>query len=108
MSADHLGVEGEPDCVPVQVGDAAPGPRGGGGDHVVHRAQPFTESRDGGLVGQVDHLGADARLAGVRRGQGFGVAAGSDDARSGVQGGQGNRAGQATAAPDDQHGLVFQ
>jgi hypothetical protein len=106
--ADHLGIEGQQHGAPVQVGDPAADPRGGGRDHVVHRAEPFAESGDGGLVGQVHDLGADAGLACVGRGQGFLVTAGRHDMRSGVHGGQGNRAGQAAAPPDDQDGLILQ
>ena len=106
--ADYLGIEGQPDRVPVQVGDPAADPRGGGGDDVIYRAEPFAESGDGGLVGQVDDLGADAGLACVGRGQGFLVTAGRHDARSGVHGGQGNGAGQPATSPDDQDGLVLQ
>ena len=61
--ADHLGVEGQPDGVAVDVGEAAAGARRRGGHHVVHRAEPLAEGGDGGLVGEVDGLGADAGLA---------------------------------------------
>jgi hypothetical protein len=74
---------------------------------VVDRAQPFAKRSDGALVGEVDELGADARLVGVGRGQGFLVAASGDNSRSGVQSGQRNSASEPTAAPDNQHGLVF-
>ena len=75
---------------------------------MVHRAEPFAERGDGGFVGEVDDLGADAGLAGVGRGQGFLVTAGRHDACSEVQSGQGNRTGEPAASPDDQYGLVFQ
>jgi hypothetical protein len=63
--ADHLGVERQPDSVPVQVGDATTGTGRGGGHHVVDGAEPLAESGDGRLVVEVDDLGADTRLADV-------------------------------------------
>ena len=75
---------------------------------MVDRAEPFAEGGDGALVGEVDGLGAHSGLAGVGGGQRFLVASSGDDARSGVQGGDGNDAGEPAAPPDDQHGLVFQ
>ena len=92
---DHLGVERQPDRVPVQVGQAAPGPGRGGGDHVVDRAEPLAEGGDRAFVGQVDALGADPGLAGVGGVQPLLVTAGRDDAGVGVQGGQHDGAGQA-------------
>ena len=50
----------------------------------------------------------DARLAGVGGGQGFPATAGRDDLRARVLGGEGDRAGEPAAAPDDEHGLVLQ
>jgi len=66
---------------------------------VVQRAEPLAERGDGRLVGQVDGLGADARLAGVGGGQGSGVSPGRDDMRARVLGGQGDRAGEPAAGP---------
>jgi hypothetical protein len=106
--ADDLGVERPPDRVPVQVGDPAPGARGRGRHHVIDRAEPLAEGGDRDLVGQVNGLGGDPGLGGVSGAQRFGVAAGRDDLRAGLAGGQGDRSGEAAAAPDDQHGLVLQ
>src|ERR1700683_1417377 len=85
--ADDLGGEGQPDRLPVQVGQVAAGPGGGGGNHVVDGAQPLAEGGDGGFVGQGGGLGADPGLAGVGGGQGLLVPAGRHDAGSGVPGG---------------------
>ena len=105
--ADHLGVERQPDRVPVQVG-RRPRARADAVETTWStRAELFAESGDGGLVGQVDGLGGDAGLAGVGGGEGVLVAAGGDDVRSGVPGGEGDRAGDPAAPPDDQHGLVL-
>src|SRR6266568_2898396 len=72
------------------------------------RPRARAEPGDGRLVGQVDGLGADARLVGVGGAQCVRVAAGRDNLRAGVLGGQGDRAGEPAAAADDEHGLVFQ
>ena len=106
--AEHLDVERQPERVPVQVGDPAPGPGGGGRDHLVDRAEPLAEGGDGLLVGQVDGLGADPGFPGVRARELLLVTARGDDVSAGVTGGEGNRAGDPAPPSDDEHFLIMQ
>jgi hypothetical protein len=65
----------------------------------VERAQPLAEGGDRGLIGDVDRLDADPRLALVGARQFLLVAAGGDDVRAGVAGGEGNGAGDPVTRP---------
>lgn len=72
------------------------------------RAEALAESGDGVRVGEVDVLGADARLVGVGGRQFLLVPARGDHMRALLLGGQADGAGEPAAPPDHQHGLIFQ
>ena len=75
---------------------------------MVQRAEPLAERGDGRLIGEVDGLGADAGLRGIGGGQCFLVTACRHDLGARVLRGEGDRAGEPAAPPDDEHGLVLQ
>ena len=75
---------------------------------MIHGTEPCAEGGDGGLLGEVDGLGADITLAGLDGGQGVPVAPGDDDFCPSVPDGEGDRARDPASPPDDEHPLVFQ
>jgi hypothetical protein len=108
MTPGEMALTRQPDRVPVYVGEAAAGAGRGGGHHVVNDAEPLAERGDGRLVGEVDRLGADARLGGVGVVKCLLAAAGHDELGSLVPGGEHDGAREPASPADDEHGLVFQ
>src|SRR5580658_4006897 len=106
--ADHLGVEREPDGVPVEVSETAAGTRRRRRDDMVDCAEPLGDGGDRRLVGEVDHLGGDVALPLVLGGECSRVAVGDYDRRPCVAGGEGEGAGNAAPTTDDEDGLVLE
>jgi hypothetical protein len=104
--SDDLGVERQPDGVPVQVAEAAASTRRRRGHYVVDGPETIGQGGDGSFVGEVDEVGGDVWLVPVRGGQGGLTAPGDDDARPGIADREGNGSGDAAGPAYDEHSLT--